>query len=75
MAIKDWKKKESYYINIQIKERLHIYKDSFEDSKNKQIKKYVVKIMKTNFAGLVEFETFKTKTQALKYAKSYMRKH
>ena len=70
MAIKDWKK--NYAVNIPSwkndKTMGRIYIDKYSDGD------YAVKIYK-HYSTFAEEKLFKTKSQALKFAKSYMRKH
>ena len=76
MALKDWKKTRKYIINadfwVNIKNRndLAIYnpKSTATHSDN-----YVVRVQK-KFKVLDE-KTFRLKTQAMKFAKSYMKKN
>ena len=67
MAQKDWKKINAGWKNKKDNERIYI---------NKEGTGYMlVRINFYNNSSNPQIERFKTKSQALKYARSYMRKH
>jgi len=78
MALKDWKRKKSMFAN-------QIYYNnlpngiSIEQAHQKGIKFYALSILKNensyNVDATDDFKFFKTKSQALRYAKAYMKKH
>ena len=70
MATKDWKKVQYGW--------KHNYKDIQIMIEKLAIGKYSLLIYNTNStssSGLLAGKVYKTKTEALKYAKSYMRSH
>lgn len=74
MVIKDWKRVgEDEWENIKINRRIRIEKVMYLGQKNyKEFGVYKDKIIQHD---TFDFDYFKTKSQALKFAKSYMRTH
>ena len=72
MALKDWKinkKYKNHYINKTSKEDIAIVFD-YIGYKNKWLI-----VIEDGCGDIVKQKIFKTKSQALKFAKAYMRKH
>lgn len=74
MALKDWGKNtapiEGNYLFIN----KHIYLKRISIFRNYPMKSFSVKVWNSKMNPIID-KTFKSKPQALKFAKSYMRKH
>lgn len=69
MVLKDWRKERNYYFvrKENSNKVVHIFKNKLQKSK-----KWWVDISDYPFYEVTDFEK---KTQAMRYAKAYMRKH
>ena len=84
MALKDWKKvhtkKSKYqdvihYLNTNNQLLAIVYKSNEWREDKVRFKSYNFAVVKNKYRHIFEREGFKTKSAALKFAKSYMRKH
>ena len=76
MALKDWKKLNyNYRVKDWIRyKNLHYVGLTIEISKNTDKNKWIVYQNNRDYITILK-ENFKTKTQALQFAKAFMRKH
>lgn len=78
MALKDWKKRinPNYYFVFDNKNSdQSITLDNTQHGMFKAINKYYLEIFNTRPYKKVLSKLFKTKSQALRFARAYMRKH
>jgi len=68
MALKDWKKRKGWMGGGTLY-------DNKKDNYHKLLINYTGKVVEISDGGEYESREFKTKSQALSYAKSYMRKN
>ena len=72
MALKDWKKTSQGFENKKQGDTLFIYKEGNIFRKNYNEKSWNLQM---SIGNKILFKIFKSKSQALKFAKSYMRTH
>lgn len=78
MALKDWKKINRdkgwiQYINKKNQEYVLNLEKTLDIERNSNL--WIISIRKNSISMLPQDKLFKTNSQALKYAKEYMRKH
>ena len=71
MALKDWKKEPNELVWVRDKNKYNII-EIYHEVQKPQIKRWRVKYGTPNIGGN---KFFKTKAQALSFAKTYMRSH
>ena len=74
MALKDWKKtRDPNHLDVFVKKDKHITIDEMDyyGAPNK----YIVEVFFVNPYKKITNRLFKTKKQALRYARAYMKKH